>query len=212
MHDQQNIVFAVSCIALLSAVLFTVAQALFGWYAPHPWVNTLLLVLWVLVVLALFQAFQALTTRRKEAVRRFYLSPEWVYNHEIGYAPLSKIVKETPYDFVMFAGNALAKMAYGFDVADAPENFQPTLLISSKRFTFHFIDDSGDPADRGVVVDKWTGSLDKVQTAPDGSRTYIQLGEYANATDLAMLLDANGAFNLQYNGGNPAQEPEGSAR
>ena len=199
-RDQQNIVFAVSCVALIGAIVFTVLHATRGWSAPYPWLTSVLVVVWIFAVLTLFRSFQLRTLKRKEARRRFYLSPEWMYNHEIGYAPLSRIVHDSPYDFVMFAGNALAKMSYGFEVAEAPDDFSPTMLISSQKFTFHFIEDAEDPADKGVVIDKWSGTLQKVQLAPDGSRTYVQLGNYDNATTLAMLLDTNGAFNLQYGG------------
>jgi len=219
-RDQQNIVFAVSCVALVGAIVFTVLHATHGWGVPYPWLTSVLVVVWIFAVLTLFRGFQLRTMKRKEARRRFYLSPEWVYNHEIGYAPLSRIVHDSPYDFVMFAGNALAKMSYGFEVAEAPDDFNPTMLISSQKFTFHFIEDAEDPADKGVVIDKWAGSLQKVQLAPDGSRTYIRLGDYANATTLVMLLDTNGAFNLQYGNSedhdafgliNPARKDDTSA-
>ena len=204
MRNEQNVVFAVSCVALISAIVFTLLHSMHGWHEPYPWMTSVLVIVWIFAVLTLFRGFQLRTGKRREARRRFYLSPEWVYNHEIGYAPLSRIVHDSPYDFVMFAGNALAKMSYGFEVAEAPDNFKPTLLISSQRFTFHFIDDADDPADKGVVVDKWSGSLQKVQLAPDGSKTYIHLGDYANATTLAMLLDTNGAFDLLYESGDQA--------
>ena len=140
------------------------------------------------------------TLQREVLVRRFFVSRDWVYNHEIGYAPVSKVIGEAgAYDFVAFAADALAMMDYGFDVAETPSNFEPTFVIDSAVFLFHLsgTDDSdpaGDDGDEGVVVDEWRGVLRRVNHRPIGKKRYTSVGEFDNAGELAHLLDEEDAF------------------
>ena len=132
-------------------------------------------------------------------VRRFFISDDWVYNYEIGYAPLASIVPDRdPFEFATFAAESLALMSYGFEVADPPTEFQPKFLIASTKFRFHLIDGESSTEDVGAVVDEWAGTLQKVETRVDGSHSYTELGKYENVEQLAQLLYVNGAMVSSY--------------
>ena len=198
MRNQLRAAIIVEIVVLIVAFGFSIMYVMLGWYRSSHVLDVLLVVLWVLVAAALLLVFRSRSLTREEMIRRFYLSRDWVYNHEIGYAPFSQIVPDgDSYEFVSFAGDALARMSYGFEVADAPDNFEPEFLIQSWRFSYHLIGDGEDDADeQGVVIDRWRGTLQKVELAADGSHTYTQLGSFKNAKELAMLLDGNGAFGI----------------
>lgn len=190
-HKQLKAAIAVEVIVFVIAFAFTLTYINLGWYRSSHVLDVMLIVLWVLVAAALLLVFLSRSFVREEMVRRFYLSHSWIYNHEIGYAPLAQIVPDgDAYEFVTFAGEALARMSYGFEVATAPEDFQPEYLISSRKFQFHLIGDHDSPEDAGVVIDRWTGSLQRVKLEADGSHTYSEVGSYDNAKELAILLDS----------------------
>jgi hypothetical protein len=169
-----------------------------GWNGPYPQLQTVMVVLWIAAAVTLFGLFQARSHKRQELVRRFFLSPDWAYNHEIGYVPLSEIVHNKPYDFVLFAGNVLAKMSYGYTVAEAPKDFTPTFLITSSKFSFHLMGESRDPDEGGVVIDKWSGEVFRVERTEVGELSYSHIEDFSNPRDLAIILDMNGAFDKQY--------------
>ena len=197
MHKQRKIAFLIAAATLVAAIVFTVIGGLRGWYGQPTWLSSLVIVLWIVAVIALFQAYQMRTYAREKVVRRFYLSPEYIYNHEIGYSSISQIARKDPYAFVLYTGEALAKLTYGLNVAAAPDQFQPTFLVENKEFEFHFIEDDEGPQrreDQGVVIDTWSGTVNRIEYASDKSSSNHELGTFVNATELAMLLDVNGAF------------------
>lgn len=194
MQNQLKAAIIVEVIVLAIAFGFSIAYFQMGWYRSNHVLDVLLVVLWVLVAAVLLLVFRSRSHVREEMVRRFYLSHEWIYNHEIGYAPLSQIVPDRdPYEFVTFAADALARMSYGFEVAEAPADFQPEFLISSTGFRFHMVGEGDDPDDKSVVIDQWKGSLQRVTLKEDGSHDYEQVGSYANAKELAQLIDETNA-------------------
>ena len=154
--------------------------------------DVVLIVLWIVVAIALLAMFKRRSDVRDEMVRRFYLSPSWIYNHEIGYAPLEQIMPEhDAYEFVAFAAESLARMSYGFEVASAPDDFSPEYIISTKHFEYRPIKDEENTNEDSVVIDVWRGHLCRVITDDDGQQSFEEIGAYSNATELARLLVAN---------------------
>jgi hypothetical protein len=85
-------------------------------------------------------------------------------------------------------------MSYGYDLKDAPQNFEPEYLITSTVFDFHLIGEEGDPQDQGVVIDQWEGVLERIRPNGKGGHDYEEIGTYENAKELALLLDSNGVM------------------
>ena len=194
MHKQLKIALIVEAIVLVIAAGFSIFYFVMGLYHSSRVLDVLLVILWVIVAFVLLLWFRSRSFVREAMVRRFYLSHDWVYNHEIGYAPLSQIIPDgDAYEFVTFAADALAKMSYGFEVADAPTDFVPEYLITSARFECHLIGDDADPADKGVVIDRWQGALKRVKDKGNGTHEFEELGKYSGAIELAHLLEEAGA-------------------
>lgn len=163
-----------------AAIVYTALYLFLGLYRIDRWQSFLLIALWVVVVIGLFAFFRQRSLVREEMIRRYYISDSWIYNHEIGYAPLEQIVPSgNVYDFVTFAAESLAEMSYGFDVADAPDDFNPKYLVTSQKFSFHR---SGG----GIVIDQWKGKLLQIDGDGDDGD---ELGTFSNAGELAVLLD-----------------------
>ena len=138
MRNQLKAAIVVEAIVIVIAFGFSVFYFGNGMYRLNHVLDVTLVVLWILVALVLLLVFRSRSLQREEMVRRFYLSHDWVYNHEIGFAPLGKVVPDhDSYELVMFAAESLARMSYGFEVAEAPDDFDPSLMISSKVFCFH---------------------------------------------------------------------------
>lgn len=128
------------------------------------------------------------TLERETLVRRFFVSPHWIYNHEIGYAPLDNIAPDDDvYGFVTFAAEALARMSYGFEVANPPESFEPIVLIDSRVFLYHAASD--DPDD-GIVIDEWRGMVRHVTgTDLSDESNFEDIAAFDDAGELARLLE-----------------------
>ena len=189
MHKQMKAAIAVEAVVLAIALGFSVFYVAKGMYHVNHLLDVLLVVLWMLVAGALLLVFRSRTLQREEMVRRFYLSREWLYNHEIGYVPIpTSDFDSDAYELVMFAADALARMSYGFELADAPNDFEPLYLISNRVFAFHFVGE-GDPEDRSVVVDQWEGTLQKVVPTQTGEHDHVEVGAFLNAKELAQLLE-----------------------
>ena len=181
----------VEAIVLVAAIILSLAYFRMGLFRSDKGFDIWLLIVWVLVAAILLFILWSRSLTREEMVRRFYLSDEGVYNHEIGYAPLSRIAADNDaYQFVSFAADSLTTMSYGFEVADVPDDFRPKFIISTNSFQFH---NSGDDEDDGAVIDQWKGSLTRVGV-PGDEASYTELGSYENVRELARLLEDNGAF------------------
>ena len=181
----------VEAIVLVAAIILSLAYFRMGLFRSDKGFDIWLLIVWVLVAAILLFILWSRSLTREELVRRFYLSDEGVYNHEIGYAPLSRIAADNDaYQFVSFAADSLTTMSYGFEVADVPDDFRPKFIISTNSFQFH---NSGDDEDGGAVIDQWKGSLTRVGV-PGDEASYTDLGSYENVRELARLLEDNGAF------------------
>lgn len=181
----------VEAIVLVAAIILSLAYFRMGLFRSDKGFDIWLLIVWVLVAAILLFILWSRSLTREELVRRFYLSDEGVYNHEIGYAPLSRIAADNDaYQFVSFAADSLTTMSYGFEVADVPDDFLPKFIISTNSFQFHNL---GDDKDGGAVIDQWKGSLIRVGV-PGDEASYTELGSYENVRELARLLEDNGAF------------------
>ena len=192
MHSQLKAAIIVEVIVLAIAFAFSVFYFTMGLYRSSHILDVLLLVLWVLVAGVLLVVFKQRSTVREEIVRRFYLSQDWLYNHEIGYAPISGIMPDfDAYEFVTFAAEALARMSYGFEVASAPDDFQPEFLISTREFKFHLVEDEESPSEDSVVIDKWTGTLSKIELDANGEHIYTEIGSYSDAKELSRIIEGN---------------------
>ena len=192
MRSQLKAAFVVEAIVLIVALVFSVVYFVMGLYKSSRTLDVLLVIVWVLVGAVLLLAYRSRLRERDKLVRRFYLSRDWMYNHEIGYAPLSQIAPDRdPYEFVTFAAEALARMSYGFEVADAPSDFSPEYMITSSQFRFHFAGEGKSPDEKSVVIDRWKGALQRVVVGPDGARKAEPIDTYANAKQLAVLLGSN---------------------
>lgn len=193
MENQQRVAGIVEAIVLTVAIAFSAVYFIFGLYRSSNILDVVLVVLWMIVAITTFTIFHLRSIVREEMVRRFFLSDEWVYNYEIGYAPLREVLHNgSSYEFVTFAADALARMSYGFEIAVTPEKFKPKLLISTRKFKFHFLEgDTGENVS-GVVIDEWKGTLQSIRYLEDGSRAYKEIGSYSNAKELSHLLEDAG--------------------
>lgn len=144
----------------------------------------------VLLAGLLFGLLLRRTLQRERMVRRFYVSQDWIYNSEIGYAPMARIVEhDDPFGFVTFAADSLARMSYGFEVAEAPQSFAPSLVIDSAVFLYHELEEDG-----GIVVDEWRGLLSRIDNAAGRKEELVDIAEFDNASELARLLENSGVF------------------
>ena len=194
----------VEIVVLVAALVFSIAYFRMGLRYQASHVATIVLVaLWVLVAAILLFVFWTRVLKREEMIRRIYLNDEWIYNHEIGYAPVRRIVPDgDAYELVTFAAESLAKMSYGFEVADAPDDFKPEYLVISNSFLFHIpevdpedVDAVPDDADEeGVVIDRWTGVLQQVVRRDGDKPSYEDIGRFENAGQLARLLEDSDAL------------------
>ena len=198
MHSQLKAAIIVEITVLAIAFAFSIFYFAMGLYRSSHVLDILLVVLWVLVAGILLYVFKQRSNLREEMVRRFYLSHHWMYNHEIGYAPIGEIMPDfDAYEFVAFAADALARMSYGFDVASAPDDFKPEFLISTKDFLFHLVDDEETSDEGSVVIDKWAGTFHKIETSGNGKQVYTEIGTFKNAKELSRLIESNGVIDSQ---------------
>lgn len=194
MSKELRTAIVVEIIVLAAALIFSVVYFSLNLYDGHRLHTIALVVLWVLVAAILLVVFWGRSLKRVEMIRRFYFNEDWVYNHEIGYAPVSQIVPDRDtYELVTFAADSLAHMSYGFEVADAPQDFKPLFLVTSTEFQVHkpYVeggDEGGGLDDEPVVVDRWAGSLLRV-TDSDDEDDYEVVGTFENARELARLLE-----------------------
>ena len=176
-------------VAVLAGSLVYVLAFAFGMVGhDRPLLNAIMLLIAVIVIAYLNYTLWNRTLLREALVRRFFMSSEWVYNHEIGYAPLAQIVPDgDAFGFVTFAAEALARMSYGFEVAELPESFEPSVCIDSRIFHYHTASD--DPDD-GIVVDAWRGVVRKV-TGEDlnDESSFEDIAPFDDAGELARLLE-----------------------
>lgn len=193
---------AVEAVVLIVAFALSVACIRFGVGEGNLIANIVAIVLLVLVSGVLLFVYWWRTMQRDEMARRFYISKDWIYNHEIGHAPMKRVMAEgDSYGFVTFAADSLAKMSYGFEVADTPEDFSPEFVIDSRVFHFHLAGDETDDAADGVVVDHWQGALQRVSVGAGGKLALADVGQFGNASELARLLDDHVDFISNARGG-----------
>jgi hypothetical protein len=188
MRKQTIASIVVAAILLVLAIAYTLSYAYFNLHLIDQWRSILLVLLWAAVAVVIVGIFVERYHTREELLRRYYLSPDWIYNHEIGYAKLSQVIPDADaYEFVTFAADSLIEMSYGFEVAETPESFEPKFMVATKVFK---VRRTGD----GAVVSQWKGSLNRVVSDPDGTRGTFELGEFDNAAELAQLLEENEAL------------------
>ena len=182
----------VEIVVLLAAVGLTVAYFFFNLTRSDRGLTLILIALWVLVAALAPIALSRKNETREEIIRRFYLSEEGIYNHEIGYASFDRAVSSNDaYEFVSFAADSLAEMSYGFEDVDPPDDFKPIFVISTYPFHCHKPEDAEE--DDGAITDSWQGALLSVED-PEDESTYKELGTYGDARELAVLLEENGVF------------------
>lgn len=180
----------IEAVVLVVAIVLSVLYFRFGLFRRDNGLDIWLIIVWVLVAAVSLLTLWWRSLTREEMVRRFYLSDQGIYNPEIGYAPMSRVsAYGDAYEFVSFAADSLTTMSYGFEVADVPDDFEPTLVISTRALRFHRSEDDADAA----VIDQWKGALLKVGTPGDES-TYTEVGTYDNVRELARLLEDNDVF------------------
>jgi hypothetical protein len=188
MRKQSIAGLVIVILLLLAAIIYTLCYAYFRLFVIDHWRNILVLVLWAAVAVVAVAWFVNSSKTREELLRRYYLSHEWVYNHEIGYARLAQAVPDgDAYEFVTFAADALVAMSYGFEVAEPPKDFEPKFMVSTERFE---VRDTGD----GAVVSQWKGSLHRVVSDSEGTRGTLEIATFDNAAELAQLLEENEAL------------------
>ena len=193
---------AVEAAVLVVALVLSVAAVRFGEGGRDLVANIAMIVALVLVSSVLLFVYRLRMRQRDEMTRRFYVSRDWIYNHEIGHAPMERVLASgDAYGFVTFAADALAKMSYGFEVADAPADFSPEFVIDSRVFQFHSIGGADDDPADGVVVDRWCGALQRVSVGAGGRLSLADVGEFENAAQLAQLIDEHMDFVPDFVGG-----------
>ena len=181
----------IGAVLLAAIVGLTVAYFWFGVFRSDQGLDLWLLVAWAIVIIVWVLVLRNRSRTREEMVRRFYLSPQGVYNYELGFAPLSQAApSREAFEFVTFAADSLAAMSYGFEVANAPDDFAPTLVITTTVLDYHLLDDEEEG---GAVVDRWEGTLLRM-VEPGDESTYETLGSYRNARELSLLLEEQDVF------------------
>ena len=129
MRNQFRAALIVEVVVLVVALGFSIVYFGMGLYRHGAVLDVVLVLVWVLFAAVLLLVYRQRMIERERLMRRFYLSHDWAYNTEIGYAPLSRIVPDgDPYELVTFVAESLARMSYGFEVADAPEDVSPDFL------------------------------------------------------------------------------------
>ncbi|MDO4890254.1 MAG: hypothetical protein Q3963_02740 [Coriobacteriaceae bacterium] len=188
MRNPSKVNLIIGLLLLVAAIVYTVCYTVLHLYVIDHWRNILVVGLWALAAVVLAVWFAQRSLEREELIRRYYLSRDWIYNHEIGYAPLSQVVPDADaYEFVTFAADALVEMSYGFEVAETPDNFEPDFMVSTTRFD---VRQTGD----GAVVAQWKGALHRVVRDQDGNRGTYEIAPFENAAELAQLLEENEAL------------------
>ena len=188
----------VELLVLIAALVFLLAFLGFDLGQRRPFLNVSLVFAGVLSVGMLLAILWNRILLREAMVRRFYVADEWIYNHEIGYAPLERIAPDGDvFGFVTFAANALARMSYGFEIADPPTSFDPYYIIESNVFLFHASEDAPDDPDEGVIIDEWRGVLSRIDEPGAGDAGHTKVGSFSNAGELAYLLEVHGALESQ---------------
>ena len=188
MRKQTIASLVVGAALLLAAVVYTLYYAYFDLQNVDRWQRILLMMVLLACAVAMVGLFVNRSHLRKEMLHRYYLSSEWIYNREIGYAPLSQATPNgDAYEFVTFAADALVEMSYGFEVAEVPQDFQPEYMVSTKVFR---VRQTGD----GAIVSRWEGALHRVVSDTDGNRGTFEIGQFKNAAELAQLLEQNEAL------------------
>lgn len=172
----------VEVVVLVAAVAFSIAYFALGLYRTSQRFDAVLIMLWIVVAAVLLFVMWWRSLLREEMRRRFYLSDEWIYNFEIGYAPLSRIIPDRDvYSFVSFAADSLATMSYGFEVAETPARFMPKYLISTQAFNCHQTEDGA------IVVDRWKGVLKRAADTDDDFEVSLLLAGLEASQSLAEL-------------------------
>ena len=188
MRKRTRIEWIVGVAVIVAAIVWTIAYCALGAFRSDNGVDLALVVLWVAAAIVLLLLLVQRSRMREEMVRRFYISDEGVYNHELGYVPFSRIEGgEDVMVLVTFAADSLAKMSYGYEVAELPADFVPKVAITTTTLRFHSPDND---VENGVVIDKWEGQLLRIPVPGDES-TYELLGTYRNACELGYLLEEN---------------------
>ena len=191
MRKRTRIEWIVGAVVIVVAIVWTIVYLVSGALRNDNGINLVLVALWVAAAIVLLLLLLQRSRTREEMVRRFYVSDEGIYNHELGYVPFSHIEGgEDVLVLVTFAADALAKMSYGYDVAELPADFVPKIVITTNTLRYHSPDNDEE---NGVVIDKWEGQLLRV-VVPGVESSYELLGSYRNARELAYLLDENGAL------------------
>ena len=185
-HNRTHVVVGIIALVVIAGLL--VVYFSFGVFRGDRGINLLLMLLWVVLVILMIVVLQRRVLKREEIVRRFYLSKDGIYNNEMGYALFPHVDRgDDMLQFVLFAANSLVEMSYGFEVAETPEDFEPTLMVSTTTFK---VRRTGD----GAVVSQWKGSLHRVVSDREGHRGTYEIAPFSNAAELAQLLEDNGAF------------------
>ncbi|GEM_PF-2897847 len=188
-HNRTHVVVGIIALVVIAGLL--VVYFSFGVFRGDRGINLLLMLLWVVLVILMIVVLQRRVLKREEIVRRFYLSKDGIYNNEMGYALFPHVDRgDDMLQFVLFAANSLVEMSYGFKMADPPDDFQPTLIITTEKLRFHRPE---GVEEGGAVIDEWKGTLLRIVT-PGDEGSYELLGTYGNARELAFLLEEHEAF------------------
>ncbi|MDO4851629.1 MAG: hypothetical protein Q4A93_07230 [Actinomycetota bacterium] len=188
-HVRTHVVVGIIALVVIAGLL--VIYFSFDVYRGDRGINLLLMLLWMVLIILMIVVLQRRVLKREEIVRRFYLSKDGIYNSEMGYAsPAHAGGGDDMLQFVLFAANSLVEMSYGFEVADPPDDFEPTLIITTETLRFHRPEGTEEG---GAVIDEWKGTLLRIVT-PGDEGSYELLGSYDNARELAFLLDEQGVF------------------
>lgn len=189
MRGHARIHMVIGAIALIIIAGLLVVYLVLDIFHGDKGINLLLMLLWVALVILMVVVLQRRILKREEIMRRFYLSEDGIYNNEMGYALLPQVDDgDDMLPFVLFAANSLVEMSYGFEMADPPDDFKPTMIITTEKLRFHRPE---GVEEGGAVIDEWKGTLLRIVTPGDESSLEL-LGTYTNARELAFLLDEHG--------------------
>ncbi|MDO4401219.1 MAG: hypothetical protein Q4D27_09785 [Coriobacteriia bacterium] len=139
--------------------------------------SIILVMVWVLVVAVLLVVVWQRMLVREEYMRKFYVGPDSIFNFELGVKPLdSELTKSDADELVKHLRGSLSKLTYDNSPLDPPAGFKPTFCVSTLRFV------------SGKHGEDWRGSVQRIQQRENGNRTFVEVGDFENAEQLAGVL------------------------
>lgn len=147
----------------------------------HSGLSIVLVLVWALVVAVLLLVLWHRMLVREEYLRKFYLSAETLFNFELGAVQIVEAISPRTADALAeYLRVSLLKLTYEGSPLTPPEDFVPTLCVSTQRFSA-----GGEGKD-------WHGVLQRVVQREDGHRTFVEIAAFDSIDELKRILKDTG--------------------